>query len=413
MAHWAKRSWGVVAAGAIVVVAAACGSSGSNGAGAPDAAVEAGPSTVFTSCHDAPPAGFTPPALPTYAGTCPALALTPSDAGAAGVPPENDIMSSGSMRQFKLVTPSDLGPNEKVPVVFLWFWLGASAQDFISTADVIDAAQQQRFIAVVPEAKLNGSSSAYTFKWPFSAIDSQASLDQEFTFFDDMLACVEQQFTNNVNPSCVSSAGVSAGALFTDQLAPARSNVIASFLSLSGGVSGALPSCEDGLTCLKPWTKPVRTLPGLVLWGGMCDQCIVIDFEPASQNLETALVAENGFFVECEHNCEHAQPPFIAPPGMTQYAAFWDFVYAHPYWLPEGQSPYKANGLPSSFPAWCSTRGMGTAVERTGACGPPACPQISTTGPCASTMAEDSGAGDTGPGSGAGESGPAESGASD
>ena len=77
---------------------------------------------------------------------------------------------------------------------------------------------------------------------------------------------------------------------------------------------------------------------------------------------------------------------------MTQYAAFWDFVYDHPYWLPEGESPYKANGLPSSFPAWCSTKGTGTAVERTGACGPPACPQVSTTGPCASMMPADAGA---------------------
>jgi hypothetical protein len=313
------------------------------------------------------------------------------------MPPENDIMSSGSMRQFKLVTPSDLGPSEKVPVVFLWFWLGASAQSFISQADIIDGAQQQRFIAVVPEAKLNGTSSAYQFKWPDTFLDTQASMDQEFTFFDDMLACVAQQFPNNVNASCISSAGVSAGALFTDQLAPARSNVIASFLSLSGGVSGAQSPCAGGLpSCLKPWTKPTkRNLPGLVLWGGMCDQCVVIDFEPASQNLETDLAGENSFFIECKHNCEHAQPPFSAPAGMTQYAAFWDFVYDHPYWLPEGESPYKADGrLPPSFPSWCSVKGKGTAVQRTGACGPPACPPVSTTGSCASTMTADSGAGD-------------------
>ena len=243
------------------------------------------------------------------------------------MPPENDIMSSGTMRQFKLVTPSDLGPDEKVPVVFLWFWLGADAQDFVTTADIIDAAQQQRFIAIVPEAKKNGTSSAYTFKWPFSELDSQASLEEEFTFFDDMLACVDQQFARNVNPSCIASAGVSAGALFTDQLAPARSNVIASFLSLSGGINGAKTPCADGLgQCLKPWIKPARNLPGLVLWGGMCDQCVVIDFEPASQNLETSLIDGGSFFVECEHNCQHAQPPFTAPAGLTQYAAFWDFV---------------------------------------------------------------------------------------
>jgi hypothetical protein len=162
---------------------------------------------------------------------------------------------------------------------------------------------------------------------------------------------------------------------------------------LSGGVAGTQNPCSGGLpTCLKPWTKPAQDLPSIVLWGGMCDQGVVIDFEPASQNLEDALTAEGSFFVECVHNCEHAQPPFDAPAGLTVYASFWDFVYAHPKWLHPGQSPYKTNGLPSSFPSWCSVRGKGTAVERTGACGPPACPSTATSGPCATTMpAGDSG----------------------
>jgi hypothetical protein len=245
----------------------------------------------------------------------------------------------------------------------------------------------------VPEAKTASGSSAYTFKWPFSAIDSQTSLDQELVFFDDMLACVAQQFPDNANESCISSAGVSAGALFTDQLVQGRSDVLASFLSLSGGVAGSRNACAGLPVCLKPWTKPAQDVPSIVLWGGMCDQCVVIDFEPASQNLEDVLTSEGSFFVECVHNCEHAQPPFDAPSGLTVYAAFWDFVYDHPKWLPAGRSPYETRGLPSSFPSWCSARGKGTAVERTGTCGPPACPQVSTSGPCASTMPT----GDSGP----------------
>lgn len=372
------RWLGVLAILASVVIAAACGGSSSAGSNEADAGTEAG-APAFTSCRAAPPAGFTPPKLPTYSGTCPTLSLTPSDAGAGSVPPENDIVSSGAMRQFKLVTPSDLKPDEKVPVVFLWFWLGANAQDFIDKADIINAAQQQRFIAVVPEAKMNGTSTAYPFKWPFD-VTSASHLPEEFTFFDDMLACVAQQFPNNANPSCISSAGVSAGALFTDQLAPARSNVIASFLSLSGGVAGSAPSCSVGLPCLQPWTSPKqRDMPALVLWGGPMNTCVVIDFQPASQNLEVALTAEGSFFIECEHNCEHNVPPFVAPAGMTQFAAFWDFVYDHPYWLPKGESPYKTRGLPSSFPSWCSAKGKGTAVERTGVCGPSAC-SVATTG---------------------------------
>jgi hypothetical protein len=144
------------------------------------------------------------------------------------------------------------------------------------------------------------------------------------------------------------------------------------------------PCTIPGLACLKPWSKPVRDLPGMVLWGGPMDTCVVINFQPASENLEADLTAEGSFFVECVHNCQHSQPPFDAPTGMTEYAAFWDFVYDHPYWLPPGQSPYKTQGLPSTFPSWCSAKGKGTAVPRTGACGPSAC-STSTTATDAAT----------------------------
>ncbi len=376
-----SRSCGAVVVAWVVASAmaiAACGSPATSD-GTKDAAAEAAP-LVFTGCNGPAPAGYVPPKLPTYSGgACPTLTLTPAGTDAGYAPPENAIATTydggtANTRQFKLVTPSDLGPDEKVPVVFLWFWLGASAQDFIDRADVVTAAQQQRFIAVVPEKKGD-----VLFTWPFAATDSQDRMNEEFQFFDDMLACVAAQFPGNVNASCIASAGVSAGALFTDQLAPARSNVIASFLSLSGGVSGSMPSCDVNISCLKPWTKPSRNLPGMVLWGGSMDTCVVIDFQPASKNLEQDLDKEGSFYVECEHNCAHSQPPFDTPSGMTEYAAFWDFVYAHPYWLPAGESPYKAGGLPSTFPSWCSAKGMGTAVERTGVCGPSACSTTSTT----------------------------------
>ena len=102
MARRVRRSWGIATGVAVAVAVAACGSSSSNGAITVDAAAEAAPPIAFTSCHDAPPAGFTPPKLPTYAGTCPTLALTPGDAGADGVPPENDIMSLSLIHIFGL-----------------------------------------------------------------------------------------------------------------------------------------------------------------------------------------------------------------------------------------------------------------------------------------------------------------------
>jgi pimeloyl-ACP methyl ester carboxylesterase len=202
-------------------------------------------------------------------------------------------------------------------------------------------------------------------------------MDEEFTFFDDMLGCVEQQF--NVNQSCVSTVGVSAGALFTVQLAQARSERLSSFISLSGGVSA---------TWIKPWTGATHKLPAVVLYGGDGPPnmdgnkdilgCLGIgmDFSVASGDLEDGLVHDGQFFVECKHNCGHVEPPLETPPGESKYAAMWEFALNHPFWLAPGQSPYLDTGLPASMPEWCAI-GPHSATPRSG----PGCPAAEN--PCA------------------------------
>jgi hypothetical protein len=195
--------------------------------------------------------------------------------------------------------------------------------------------------------------------------ESQARIDEEYTFFDDMLSCVSAQF--NVNAGCVSSVGVSAGALFTDQLVGARSEYLSSFLSLSGGVDYG-----SSIALLRPWTPPSHHVPGLVLWGGADDDCFFIQFQPASQMLEQDLEQGCEFILECVHNCGHSEPPFTAAEGLSTYAALWEFVLNHPYWLPPGTSPFTTHGLPPGMPSWCAI-GPGNAVPRTGACNGPGC----------------------------------------
>jgi predicted esterase len=304
--------------------------------------------TTFLRCSDAPPPGApTPPAPATYSGgTCPAL---PKTTGFV------DIQSTQA-RRFMLAVPANPTPNEKLPVIFLWHWLGGSAQSFYDRGEVQKAVDAQRFLAVIPEAR-----SGVAFKWPATALDQQASVDEELKFFDDMLACVSEQF--NANLSCVSSAGVSAGALWTDQLAHSRADYLSSFISLSGGTGSTV----------KAWATPQRHIPGIVLWGGPTDQCFnLLNFQQASMDLEQHLTEEGNFFIECIHDCAHQEPPF--PPGMvSKYEGLWKFVFDHPYWLPAGQSPYTSAGLPSGIPAWCGI-GTGSATPRTeGMCAPPAC----------------------------------------
>lgn len=323
---------------------------------------DAAPTARF-ACGLPRPAGAIapePPPLP-FAG-CPTLA--------AGY---NTITTSANDRQFILVLPADPQPDETFPVIFMWHWLGGSADGFLERGEVQPAADDQRFIAVIPVAK-----GATVFglgldtKWPFDITQTTERMNEEFTFFDDMLACVEQQYA--VNTDCVSTIGVSAGALFTDQLAQARSNRLASFVSLSGGV---------GATIIKPWAGSARPLPGLVMWGGDGPPAmdgnrdllgcfgLGMDFSVASHDLENALVAGGHFFVECEHNCGHVEPPLDTPPGESKFSRMWQFSLDHPFWLPPGTSPWQTHGIPEYTPAWCAI-GQGSATPRSGGGCPPA-----------------------------------------
>lgn len=304
------------------------------------------PPVASADCRDEPPPGaMMPPPLPVYAGQCPAL-----------VPGVNTIESSGDQREFILVTPTDLDPEENLPVVFLWHWLGGDANDFLEQGDVQNAVDQFRFVAVIPSSKGD-----LLFQWPFSIIDPDPREQEEYVFFDDMLACVAEQF--NVAEGCISSAGVSAGGLWTGQLGSGRGERFSSIMSLSGGTGGA---------AVKPWDGSTHKMPAMVLWGGPSDFCVAVDFNNTSLDLEMNLQKEGHFVLECIHNCMHSAPPFEVEQGETAFAPLWRFVISHPYWLQDGDSPYLTTGVPEDMPDWCGI-GVGGATPREGECGPDQC----------------------------------------
>lgn len=302
-------------------------------------------------CGDTPPQGATlAPEIPAYAGTCPVIETGFMEGQAYNIVSQT---IGGKMydREFLVIAPDDVAPDERLPVIFLWHWLGGEAKDFYDRGDVQNAVNEKRFIAVIPEARGD-----VLFKWPFSILDSEESLEGEFEFFDAMLECVNEQF--NVDKECVSSTGVSAGALFTSQLAGGRGDRLASFMSLSGGTGGGT---------VKPWSVPRHKMPAMVLWGGPNDFCVAVNFQATSQDMEKHLEEGGHFVLECVHNCNHSTPPFEVPDGMTAFAPLWDFVLDHPYWLEPGDSPYLNGGLPDSMPTWCAV-GVGNAVPPPGTC---------------------------------------------
>lgn len=312
-----------------------------------------GPLARDVRCGDPAPAGAPEPApLPTYSGgTCPTLV--------AGV---NTLRSSGRDRRFILVVPATAAAGPR-PLMFMWHWLGASANSVLSRGKVQEAADRMHFLAAIPEKSPDivitipfvGS---FDPAWPYLTLTSEARTEQEAVFFDDMLACIAAQYP--VDRSCVSTFGVSAGALWSSQLVQRRGNRLASALILSGGVG---PATGVAQVEIKGFTSPAHKVPTLVAWGGATDQCGA-NFETASHNLENGLRAGGHLVMECVHNCGHAEPPIDDATGLQ---VLYNFAVDHPYWLAAGESPYQVRGLPMGTPSWCSL-GVGSATARTGAC---------------------------------------------
>ena len=197
---------------------------------------------------------------------------------------------------------------------------------------------------------------SFNTKWPFDITQSPGRMDEEFMFFDDMLACVEQQL--HINQSCVSTIGVSAGALFTDQLvAGAREH--ARVVRVAVGRRRRHDHQAVG-------RHGHAQAAGVVLWGGDGPPAmdgnkdilgcfgIGMDFSVASRDMETGLVADGHFIVECRHNCGHVEPPLDTPPGESKFAGDVGVRDGPSVLAAPGQSPYSQTGLPPSMPAWCA-----------------------------------------------------------
>lgn len=327
---------------------------------------DAPPIGIVGTCAEAPPPGAeTPLPLPRFSGgVCPSL-----------VPGRNTIESGGMTREFLLVVPSDLDPSERLPVLVMYHWLGAEADSLLAHGQVQASVDALRFIALIPEkpTDLVISILGYSFDpaWPYLTNVSEDRVETEAVFFDDMLACAAEQY--QVNENCVSTAGVSAGALWVSQLMQVRSERIASAIVISGGIG---PATSTGFVDARGWRGAPHAMPVMVLWGGPMDLC-GLNFDSASSNLENGLAANGNMVLECVHNCGHAAPPVDAAAGIQ---VLWRFALDHPYWLADGESPWQVSGPPAGTPDWCSI-GIGSATPRAGMCGADAvsgsgCPPI-------------------------------------
>ncbi len=288
-----------------------------------------------------PPFTRDPPAPPTYSlGECPELVGGPtSDTSVIAQFPTGD-----QVRRLRLLVPDRYDGTEPWPLVFAWHWLNASSGSFVREAQMESAVDQMGFIAVLPDGLENDNGDrAYLFDWPFAEV---WGVEAELQFFDDMLACVTEQF--NVDLRRIYGIGVSAGALWLTHLSTTdRVDHFAAVESLSGGLGEVLGVWEMA------WTPQPHKFPALVLWGGVIDW-LGLSFHEASLRYRDALIDDGHFVVTCTHDAGHAVPPIEAPAEtQTRFLALWSFMLDHPYGTPPGHSPYFQTGLPDFFPDWC------------------------------------------------------------
>jgi poly(3-hydroxybutyrate) depolymerase len=307
----------------------------------PDAAVP--PAVPDATVEPPPPGRDDPPPLPAYGGgVCPVFAGGPTlDASlVTGFP------SGGDQRSFRMIVPPNYDGSEPWPVMFAWHWLNASSSSFVNQGELESAAEEMRFLIVVPDHLENANGDkTYLLNWPFAEV---WGAEKELQFFDDLLACVDANF--NVDPRQIHGVGVSAGALWLAHLtSTSRADHLATAVSLSGGLGRDPFGVWDMM-----FTPQAHRFPAIVLWGGPTDNLVVVDFAAASTRLMDALIGNGHFVVSCTHDSGHAVPPIEAPPdGGTRFRFLWRFMAEHPYGTPAGTSPWQQAGLPPETPPWC------------------------------------------------------------
>ena len=179
-------------------------------------------------------------------------------------------------------------------------------------------------IVVVPQAagKVTGWGWAEAKDW-----------DEDGALFDDLLACVEEQY--DIDNKRVWSMGFSSGALWTTWLVLNRSSFLASAVVWSGGSNASV----------NIYKSPKRKLPVLVAWGGANDQAL-LSFEPMAITFADGLQTDGHFVIRCNHKLGHTIPGG----GLTWATIFLE----HHTWDTVGHTPLQDDAAAlAKFPAYC------------------------------------------------------------
>lgn len=276
-----------------------------------------------------------PPALPTYSGgTCPVLTGGP-DVDNSVV---NNFNTSGENRSFRFIVPENYDGSTPWPLVFGWHVMWSNSGQFATDADIVTASSQMQMLFVLFDSVFGGP----IFNWPFHQTETAP---EELVFFDDVLACVAEQY--NVDLYQIHGVGGSAGALWLTQISSTeRVNHLATVVTISGGLGETDVEPLDGLHM--EFTPQANKFPAMLVVGH--DDVFILNFTEATARYRDALLADGHFVIHCIHPDDgHVIPNFVPPQGMTKFWAAWRFMLDHPW----GTSPSPYTTLPVGFPDFC------------------------------------------------------------
>ncbi|HTK77000.1 MAG TPA: hypothetical protein VL371_17165 [Gemmataceae bacterium] len=211
-------------------------------------------------------------------------------------------------------------PGPTAPMLFYWHGTGSTSAEFgLVTPQLRDGIVQEGGVIVSFQGTTGGNI------WSGTAIFGPGDLD----LTDQLLACAVKN--HNVDPRRVFTTGCSAGGLFADAMAAARSNYIAAAASNSGGWVTNVAFQND-------YTPPLMTIHG-----APGRDVVIVDFSVASATADKAFKDRGAFVINCNTGAGHCGGGGLAP-------NIWDFFKAHPYGVePE---PWES-GLPAGFPDIC------------------------------------------------------------
>jgi predicted esterase len=214
------------------------------------------------------------------------------------------------------------GGAEGAAITFLWHGAGDNPSNVARAFGAATIADTWDSIVVVPHAR-----GTLPFEWGIFRADDKSS---DVAIFDHVTACLVDE--HGADPSRVHTTGFSAGALWSTWLVIHRSDVLASAVLLSGGVSRMLVN----------WAAPERLLPVLIVHGGDEDVVATARFGEMSEELAANLAAGGHLVVLCDHGGGHSVP-------------FSPATFALPFLYGVQWGDVGPTSLPptSPWPVWC------------------------------------------------------------